>query len=230
MKKPKVPLGHDLEVELRNICVKIPLLQAIKDITIYDKIIRDLCIKNPGSKSKEPPVIHVVGQLSKFISEIPSKYNDPENPVVTIEINGISFSNTLIDLGEEINVMIVDTMRTLQLNHLRPTWTLLELVDKSVIIPAGILDDVTVTFVSSEYHVDFLVIPSKSSKPVHLVVLGRPWLATADAFISCQSGEMTISNGTQSQKLILFPPSNQLLKFLSGWRIPMGRRTALSPC
>jgi hypothetical protein len=110
VKKPEVPLGHDLEDELRNICVNIPLLQAIKDIPIYAKIIRDLCIKNPGRKRKEPPVIQVVGQLSKFISEMPSKYNDPGNPVVTIEINGISLSNTLIDLGATINVMIVDTM------------------------------------------------------------------------------------------------------------------------
>jgi hypothetical protein len=44
---------------------------------------------------------------------MPSKYNDPGNPVVTVEINGISLSNTLIDLGEAINVMIVDTMCTL---------------------------------------------------------------------------------------------------------------------
>jgi hypothetical protein len=64
VKKPEVPLGHDLEAELRNICVKIPLLQAIKDIPIYSKIIRDLCIKNPRRKKKEPLVIQVVGQLS----------------------------------------------------------------------------------------------------------------------------------------------------------------------
>ena len=110
MKKPKVPLGHDLEVELRNVCVNIPLLQDIKYIPIYAKIIMDLCIKNPGRKRKEPSVIKVVGQLSKFISKMPSKYNYLGNPVVTVEINGIYLSNTLIDLGESINVMIVDTM------------------------------------------------------------------------------------------------------------------------
>jgi hypothetical protein len=51
--KPEVPLGHDLEAELRNICVNIPLLQAIKYIPIYAKIIRDVFIKNPGRKRKE---------------------------------------------------------------------------------------------------------------------------------------------------------------------------------
>jgi hypothetical protein len=110
VKKPKVPLGHDLEVELRNICVNIPLLHAIKDIPIYSNIVRDICIKNHGRKRKEPPIIHVVGQLSEFILEIPSKYNDRGNVVVTIEINGITLSNTLIDIGVAINVMTIDTM------------------------------------------------------------------------------------------------------------------------
>jgi hypothetical protein len=57
VKKPKVPLGHDLEAELRNVCVNIPLLQAIKYIPIYAKIIRDLCIKNPGRKRKVIQII-----------------------------------------------------------------------------------------------------------------------------------------------------------------------------
>jgi hypothetical protein len=41
----------------------------------------------------------VAGQLSKFILEIPSKYHDLGNLMVTVEINGIYFSNKLIDIG-----------------------------------------------------------------------------------------------------------------------------------
>jgi hypothetical protein len=100
-------------------------LQAIKDIPIYAKIIRDLCIKKPGRKKKEPPLVQVVGQLSEFIYEIPYKYNDPGNPVVTVEINGISLPNTLIDLGATINVIPFDTMKNLQINQLRPTQTMI---------------------------------------------------------------------------------------------------------
>jgi hypothetical protein len=150
----------------------------------------------------------VVGQLSEFISEMPYKYNDLGNPVVTIEINGISLPKTIIYLGVAINVMPFDTMQKLQINQLRPTQTMIELADKLVIIPIESLDDVTITLASWEYPVDFLVIYSKSSsKPGHPVFLGHPWLATTDAFISCRSGEMTISNGTHSQKIFLFPPS-----------------------
>jgi hypothetical protein len=68
IKKSEEPLGYNLENELRNICVKITLLQAIKDIPISAKIVRDICIKKLGRKRKEPPVIQVVGKLSEFIT------------------------------------------------------------------------------------------------------------------------------------------------------------------
>jgi hypothetical protein len=96
---------------------KIPLLQDIKDIPIYAKIIRDIFLKKPGRKKKEPPLVQVVGKLSEFISEMPYKYNDLGNLVVTVEINGISLPNTLIDLGAEVNVIPFDTMKKLQINH-----------------------------------------------------------------------------------------------------------------
>jgi hypothetical protein len=66
----------------------------------------------------------VVGKLSKFITEIPSRYSDPGNPVVTIEINGVALPNTLIYIWATINVMSINTMKTLQLDHLRPTQTI----------------------------------------------------------------------------------------------------------
>jgi hypothetical protein len=99
---------------------------------------------------------------------------------------------------------------------------LLELVDKSVIGPTGRLDDVTITLAYWEYPVYFLVIHSKSSKPGHPVVLSQPWLAIADAFISCQSREMTFSNGTHSQKLILFPPTQPTIEVNLWYENPYG--------
>jgi hypothetical protein len=105
----------------------------------------------------------------------------------------------------------------------------LELADKSVISPTGSLDDVTVTLASWEYLVDFLVIHPKSSKPGHPVVLGRPWLATADAFIGCRSGEMTISNGTHSQNLTLFPPAQPTTKIPLWLENPYGEEECAQP-
>ena len=141
----------DLENELKNVCIKIPLLQAIRDIPIYSKMVRELCLKKPGRKQKDPPTIHVIGQLSNYISDypLPPKFANPGNPVVTICINGIPTGNNLANLGAVINVMPMTTMQGLQLyNLLRPTSTILDLADRSTVKPIGALDDITVTVAS----------------------------------------------------------------------------------
>jgi hypothetical protein len=50
IEKPIIQSEFDIMIELRNVCVKIPLLQAIKDVPIYAKTIKELCIKKPGRK------------------------------------------------------------------------------------------------------------------------------------------------------------------------------------
>jgi hypothetical protein len=51
----------------------------------------------------------------------------------------------------------------------------------------------------------------------HPIIIGRPWLATTDAFIGCNLGEMTISNGLAMKKLILYPPSKPTLQ--DSWQV-----------
>ena len=78
-------------------------------------------------------------------------------------------------------------------------------------IPEGILDDIMVNLASWVYLVDFLVIHSKDPTKGHLVILGRPSLAIAIAFIGCREGEMTISNGLSIQKLTIYPPAQPIM-------------------
>lgn len=85
------------------------------------------------------------------------------------------------------------------------TTIVLELADRSKVIPEGILEDIIVSLDSWEYPVDFLVLQPKSNLGGHPIILGRPWLATADAFIGCRSGNMIISRGTERKQLTLYP-------------------------
>ena len=61
------------------------------------------------------------------------------------------------------------------------------------------------------------------------MVIGKPWLATAVAFIGCWSREMTISNGTQSKKLILFPPAQPDTEFPLWLENPYGEEDCTYP-
>ena len=121
------------------------------------------------------------------------KYIDPGVPLVTISINKFSIPNTLIDLGAAINVMTMETLCNLKIYNIWPTPTMLELTDRSKVKPEGVVDDVIVSIDSWEYPIYFIILQPKSNLGGHPLILGRPWLATVDAFIGCREGSMIIS-------------------------------------
>jgi hypothetical protein len=53
--------------ELQNMHVKIPLLQVIRVVPIYADTVRELCIKKPIRKPRDPLIIYVVRELSELI-------------------------------------------------------------------------------------------------------------------------------------------------------------------
>ena len=116
------------------------------------------------------------------------KYLDPGSPVVDVDvhINGTMIPHTLIDLGAAINVMTKDTILKLNLQGaLRKTMTMLQLADHSTVTLEGIVEDVMVSIDSWEYPADFLVLQPKEKLIGYPLILGRPWLATVNAYINC---------------------------------------------
>lgn len=87
------------------------------------------------------------------------------------------------------------TMEHLKLTNPHPTSRVLELADQSNIKPKCVLDDVIISLDSWEYPIDFIVLQIKYSFRGHPLILGRPCLATTDAFNGCRFGNMVISHG-----------------------------------
>jgi hypothetical protein len=81
-KKTYTSSKNDLLGELKNLCVKIPLLQAIKNVPIYNKFIKEECLKKPGRKKKDSPIVNVIGQLANLMlgRVFVPKYLDPGKP------------------------------------------------------------------------------------------------------------------------------------------------------
>jgi hypothetical protein len=211
-KAPELP-AFNLLGELQNLYVKIPLLQALRDVPIYARTMRDICIKKPGRKTKDPLTVHVMGDLSALMTSKtpPVKYGDPGHPTVTVQVGKTIIPRVLVDLGAAINIMTLETLQLLQLqDKVRETPTILELADRSTIKPEGVIEDLSISVESWNYPVDFTVLQPKTKLGGHPLILGRSWLATADAFISCRSGSMTISNGYETKQLTLYPHATPL--------------------
>ena len=58
----------------------------------------------------------------------------------------------------------------------------------------------------------FFLLQPKSTSGGNLVVLGRPWLAMANAFIGCKSGEMYLLQGNSFKQVSLYPPAKSITK------------------
>eukprot|EP00253_Pinus_taeda_P018125 PITA_18125 len=108
--------------------------------------------------------------------------------------------------------MTLETTQLLQLKHLiRETPTILELADHSTIKPEGMIEDLVISVESWNYPADFVVLQTKTKLGGHPLILGRPWLATTDAFISYRYGSMTISNGQETKQLTLYPHATPMI-------------------
>lgn len=49
-----------------------------------------------------------------------------------------------------------------------------------------------------------MILSPKATLGGYPVILGRPWLATVDAYIGCWSGDMTILDGNATKTLALY--------------------------
>ena len=107
MEKQILLPDYDFLDELKNVLMKIPLLQAIKEIPILAKTIKELSLKRPGRKPRNTRKIHLVGKIADIMmgKVTMQKYVDPSSPIVKTTINRVEIPNTLIDLGAAINIM-----------------------------------------------------------------------------------------------------------------------------
>ena len=79
-------------------------------------------------------------------------------------------------------------------------------------IPKGIVEDVLVKVDKFYYPVDFVVLDTEpiTNGPNHVpIILGRPFLATANAIINFRNGVMQLTFGNMTLELNIFHLSNK---------------------
>ena len=209
--KKKATQQAGILVVLRQVKVNIPLLDLIKQVPAYAKFLKDLCTIKKGLGIEKKAFL--TEQVSAIIqSKYPVKYKDPASPTISVNIGGNCIDKALLDLGASVNLMPYLVYKQLGLGELQPTNITLSLADRSVKIPKGIVEDVLVKIDKFYYLVDFLVLGTEPS-PNELnhvpIILGRPFLATANAIINCRNGVMQLTFGNMTLELNIFHLNNK---------------------
>nr|GEV09652.1 hypothetical protein [Tanacetum cinerariifolium] len=125
-------------------------------------------------------------------------------------INNLCFNKALADLGASVSVMPFLTYTKLGLGELAPTKLIIELADRTMKRPKGIVENVLVGIDIFFFHVDFFVLdmPEDIKTPL---ILGRPLLSTAHAKIDVFKRKITLRVG--SEKVVF-----KILKNIDAYR------------
>ena len=199
-----------LEV-LRQVKVNIPLMDIIKQVPTYAKFLKDLFTIKKGLSIEKKEFL--TKQVSAIIqSKNPVKYKDLGSPTISVNIGGNCIDKSLLDLGASVNLLPYSVYKKLGLGELKPTNITLSLADKSVKIPKGIVEDVLVKVDKFYYPVDFVVLDTEpiANEPNHVpIILGIPFMATANAIINFRNGFMQLTFGNMTLELNIFHLNNK---------------------
>ncbi|WP_198155494.1 retropepsin-like aspartic protease, partial [Candidatus Burkholderia verschuerenii] len=129
---------------------------------------------------------------------IPTKEKDPGSCTIPVAIGDKKFAKALCDLGSGVSLMPLSIAKNLKLvDGLKYTPVALQLADKSIVRPDGILEDILVQVDKYFLPTDFMVFDMQEDLEVPLI-LGRPFLATGDAIIRVKDNEITFNiNGEE---------------------------------
>ncbi|XP_042016168.1 uncharacterized protein LOC121764154 [Salvia splendens] len=135
----------------RKVHINIPLVEALQEMPTYAKFPKDVLFKK--KKWFDYETVNISENCSAIIQKkLPAKLKDPEN--------------------FNISCMKIDT--------LKPTTITLQMTDRSVTYPKGIVEDVLVKIHDFIFPIDFVVLDMEEDMNVPLI-LGRPVLATGNA-------------------------------------------------
>ncbi|XP_077232805.1 uncharacterized protein LOC143871649 [Tasmannia lanceolata] len=190
----------------KQVQINIPLLDAISEVPTYAKVLKDLCTQK--RKSNVPKKAFLAANISSILSQqMVAKYKDPGCPTIACTIGNTHINHALLDLGASVNLLPLSVFKQLGLGELKPTTVTLQLADRSMKKPKGMVEDVLVKVGEFLFPVDFIVLetePVANIKDQIPIILGRPFLATSNALIDCRNGLMKLTFGNASMDFNVF--------------------------
>uniref|UniRef100_A0A1S4BLL6 Uncharacterized protein n=1 Tax=Nicotiana tabacum TaxID=4097 RepID=A0A1S4BLL6_TOBAC len=159
---------------LRQIQLNIPLINALREMPGYAKMMKDLMSRK--FDFQDLSTVTLTQTCSAVVTRpMTQKLSDPGSFTIPCTIGSYAFAKALCDLGASINLMPLAIYTKLGIGRARPTSMLLQLADRTVgkfVFPA-----------------DFVILDCQVDEEIP-IILGRPFLATGRVLIHCETGEL----------------------------------------
>ncbi|XP_061358467.1 uncharacterized protein LOC133307492 [Gastrolobium bilobum] len=186
----------------KKLQVNIPFVEALKSMPKYAKFMKDLLSRK--HKLKECETVALIEECSAIIQKkLPPKLKDPGNFSIPIDIGNIEVGKALCDLGASINLMPLPMCRALGIKELKPTTVSLQLADRPIRRPDGVIEDVLVKIDKFIFPADFVVLNMEEDTEIPLL-LGRPFFATTRAMIDVEQGKLMLKVNEETVTIDVF--------------------------
>ncbi|KAL0423830.1 UNVERIFIED_CONTAM: hypothetical protein Sradi_0917800 [Sesamum radiatum] len=162
---------------LRKVEVNIPLLDAIKQVPRYAKFLKELCTNKSKLRGNER--VSMGENVSAILQrKLPPKCKDPGMFSIPCKIGNIGIEKAMRDLGASINIMPLSIYKSLKIGPLKETGVVIQLADRSIVYPEGVLEDILVQVNELIFSADFYVLDmtENTSPNSTSILLGRPFL------------------------------------------------------
>ena len=174
----------------------MPFTKVVTQMPLYAKFLKEILSKK--RRIAEEGVVNLTATCSVVIKKnLPEKMKDLGSFTIPCIIGGFEFQKALCDSGASINLMPLFIAKKLSLGELTPTTITLQMADRTMVKPEGVIEDVLVKVGKFIFPVDFIILNMEEDSQVPLL-LGRPFLATGANLIDMQKGVLTLRVGEEA--------------------------------
>ncbi|XP_062103914.1 uncharacterized protein LOC133815042 [Humulus lupulus] len=125
----------------KKIHINIPFVDALEQMPNYTKFMKEVMSKK--HKLEDYETVKLMEECSAIIkSQLPEKLKDLGSFTIPCVIGELHIEKALCDLGASINLMPLSIFQKLNLGEVTPTTISLQLADRSLTYPRGIIEDV----------------------------------------------------------------------------------------
>ena len=175
--------------------ISMPFTEVVTQMPPYAKFLKEILSKK---RRFAEGVVNLTATYSAVRKKnLPEKMKDPGSFTIPCTIGGFEIQKALCDSGASINLMPLFVARKLSLGELTPTTVTLQMADRTMAKPEGIIENVLVKVGKFVFPVDFIILDIEQDSQIPLL-LGRPFLATGSALIDMKKGLLTLRVGEEA--------------------------------
>ncbi|GKC06276.1 DNA-directed DNA polymerase [Tanacetum coccineum] len=166
---------------LKQLHINLLFIEALPQMPKYAKFLKGLLTNKV--RLEEACTITMNERCSTvLLKKLPLKEKDPGSFTIPCDVGQLHNNNALAYLGASISLMPYTMYEKLGLGEPKATRMSLELADRSIQYPRGIVKNVLIKVDKFVLLIDFVILDMPEDYKVP-IILGRPFLAIAQAMI-----------------------------------------------